>query len=50
MRIAPLAQKPNGLSNHADAHQDKDKKIESNLPEKTKSNLKADTRGVGRAE
>ena len=38
------------MSNHADAHQDKDRKVESSLPEKTKSNLKTDTRGVGRAE
>ena len=37
-------------SNHADAHQDKDRKIESNRPEKPKLNLKADTRGVGGAE
>ena len=38
------------MSNHADAQQDKNRKIESSLPEQTKSNLKADTRGLGRAE
>jgi len=40
------------MSNHADAQQDKNRKIESSLPEQTKSNrdLKADARGSGRAK
>jgi len=38
------------MSNHADAQQDTNMKIGSSLPEQIKSNLKADTRGLGRAE
>jgi len=35
------------MSNHADAQQDKNRKIERSLPEQTKTNFKMDTRGLG---